>query len=437
MNHLTLRAASAITSTLLLGFASSALAAVHETPGQTCASGTSAVTYAEALQNKTAYCAALGQWSIVRLANGASMDGKGYGCGAKQSDTRGLGSILCKDNAVPPPSGNAQFVKSKTCPGNFVSVTYNDVLADKNKYCALMAVQDIGRLSNMGSLAKSTSGCTLLANDTRDLTASLCKRAENTAYVEVNSNDVGNVGCYKKTNGDPLFQIATIFAANIDYVNGKAALTTNPQTTTLLENNIQTVRNLQKRGIKVVLSILNNHQNAGWSCFADAASSAAFAKEVAAKVNKWGLDGIDIDDEYDACAQHYNDSLVKVVSALRTEMGDKIISKALFADLSNFDPVYNGKKLGDVLTYGQEMTYGASNCLSRVNPYIGKGVAKSKLGVGASTVNTSKSVAQQLNSCVVNNQLGGGMMIFNVAKDSASFLQAIWPTTTVEPNCLK
>lgn len=416
-----------------------ALAGVKEVSGQSCPAGSVAATYAQAVQNKTEYCAALGKWNIVRLANGGSMDGSGYGCGAKQSDSRGLGSILCVDNAVPPTptSGSEQYVAAKTCPGNYVPVSYADAAANKSKYCALLGAQVVARLGNQGSLSGSASNCTLLSNDTRDLPGSLCKRAENTAYVEVNSNDVGNVGCFKKANGDPVFQIATIFAANIDYVNGKATLTTNPQTTDLLENKIQTVRNLQKRGIKVVLSILNNHQNAGWSCFADATSAGAFAKDVVAKVAKYGLDGIDIDDEYDACSQHYNDSLVKVVSALRTELGDKIISKALYADLSNFDPVYNNKKLGDLLTYGQEMTYGSSNCLSRVNPYIAKGVSKAKLGVGASTVYTSKSAAQTLNSCVIKNQLGAGLMVFNLNKDSASYLQAIWPSTTIEPGCLK
>lgn len=417
---------------------SSAVAGVKEVAGQSCPSGTTVVTYQEALQNKTEYCAAVGQWNIVRLANGASMDGKGYGCGAKQSDTRGLGSILCKDNALPPPATSAvQYVAAKACPGDYVAVTYNDALANKTKYCAVLGANVVARLGNLGSLSGSALGCTVQANDTRDLAGSLCKRVENTAYVEVNSNDVGNVGCFKKSNGDPLFQVATIFAANIGYVNGKAALTLNTQTSNLLNNNIQTVRNLQKRGIKVVLSILNDHQNAGWSCFADATTAGAFAKEVAAKVSQYGLDGIAIDDEYDGCAQHYNDSLVKVTSALRTELKDKIISKALFADLANFDPVYNNQKLGDLLTNGHEMTYSASNCTSRVSGYISKGVSKAKLGVGASTVYTSKSAAQQLNNCVVNNQLGGGMMIFNVAKDSAGFLQAIWPTTTVEPNCLK
>lgn len=422
---------------LSVGCAPAATAAVKEVPGQVCPTGWSVATYAQALQNKSEYCAALGTWNITRLANGGSMDGKGYGCGAKQTDNRGLGSILCVDNALPPSDPNVQYVKSKTCPGNYVPLSFADVSANKAKYCSMLGAQDVARLANQASLSGSGGNCTLLNNDSRDLSASLCKRAENTAYVEVNSNDLGNVGCFNKENGDPLFQIATIFAANIGYVNGKAALTTNPQTTDLLENKIETVRNLQKRGIKVVLSILNDHQNAGWSCFADATTAAAFAKEVAAAVARYKLDGIDIDDEYDACGQHYNDSLVKVVSALRAELGDKIISKALFADLSHFDPVYNNKKLGDLLTYGQEMTYQASSCMSRVNPYIAKGVPKAKLGVSASTVLTTPSTAKALNNCVISNQLGGGFMVFNLNKNSGSYLQTIWPSVKVVQSCLK
>ncbi|WP_338848328.1 glycosyl hydrolase family 18 protein [Massilia sp. W12] len=417
--------------------ASPAQAGVSEVNGQSCPAGSSVVSYAQAQQNKTEYCKVLGKWSIVRIANGGSMDGSGYGCGIKASDSRNLGSILCADTQTPTPPPQVQYVKAKTCPGNYVGLSYADVAADKKRYCAMLGAQDVARLSQQASLSGSGGNCTLQQNDARELNSALCKRAENTAYVEVNDHNLGNAGCFNKPNGDPLFQIATIFAANIGFVNGKAALTTNPQTTDLLENNIGIVRNLQKRGIKVVLSILNNHQNAGWSCFADATSASAFAKEVAAAVARYQLDGIDIDDEYDACQAHYNDSLVKVSYALRQELGDKIISKALFADLSNFDPVYNNKRLGDLLTYGQEMSYSSGNCQNRLNSYVGKGVPKAKLGVGASTVLTSGASAKNLNACLSANQFNGGFMIFNLNKNSASYLQSIWPGVKVAPNCLK
>lgn len=41
----------------------------------------------------------LGRWDVVRLAGGGSIDGPGYQCKTRTSDTRSLGHILCSDSA--------------------------------------------------------------------------------------------------------------------------------------------------------------------------------------------------------------------------------------------------------------------------------------------------------------------------------------------------
>lgn len=271
------------------------------------------------------------------------------------------------------------------------------------------------------------------------LAAANAMPVRNTAYVEINDNDLANVGCFRKGNGEPLFQVAMVFAANINAdATGAATIHLNEQVGRLLDDDIHKVRALQAQGIQVVATLLNNHQNAGWACFADDKSAGAFAAAVRQFVDKYGLDGVDIDDEYDACKAHYPDSPVRVATALRDALGGKILSKAMWHDVPHFAPAYRGRRLGDLLSFGLEMSYDApGNCMNRVQAYLDQGVDKRKLGVGASTVYTSARDAAELNRCVAANDLGGGMMIFNLQAGSLPYLQAIWPDATARPGCLR
>jgi hypothetical protein len=112
-------------------------------------------------------------------------------------------------------------------------------------------------------------------------------------YVEVNSNDIREVGKYKLADGHQLFDLAIIFAANINYntSTSKAYLHFNTQVTNVLTNRNTYIKPLQDRGIKVTLSILGNHQGAGFANFPNQAAAQAFAQEVANAVNTYGLDG--------------------------------------------------------------------------------------------------------------------------------------------------
>lgn len=66
--------------------------------GETCPTGYSHVSLSEAadINNRDKLCNILGKWDIARLANGASMDGKGYGCKVRSDEIRGLGHSLCR-----------------------------------------------------------------------------------------------------------------------------------------------------------------------------------------------------------------------------------------------------------------------------------------------------------------------------------------------------
>ena len=259
-----------------------------------------------------------------------------------------------------------------------------------------------------------------------------------TAYVEVNSNSFHNPGCF--TYGSPAkqdFSFAVIFAANINAdANGKPVLFFNPQVqSTLNSGNVAYLRSL---GIKVLLDVLGNHQNAGWGCFTTYAAADSFAIQCANAVTQYGLDGIDIDDEYSVCTTN-SSSLVLAVTALRTRLGtSKYITKALFNDIQYFSATYMGKKAGDILDYGWEMTYGATNYASRLQPYVNAGMPKTKLSIGVDINGTDQTTASQF----VKNNGYAGIMTYNISTTSKTNLSKVTNALFAKPtnltaNCLQ
>ncbi|MEO1233192.1 MAG: hypothetical protein AAFZ18_30280, partial [Myxococcota bacterium] len=100
-----------LTASVLLGAAGPARAdfGFRKLAGQRCPAGLQPVTLAEARSYRRDICRSLGQWDVVRLAGGGSMDGPGYDCRQRARDSRELGHVLCRapgrgrPPAPPPP----------------------------------------------------------------------------------------------------------------------------------------------------------------------------------------------------------------------------------------------------------------------------------------------------------------------------------------------
>jgi hypothetical protein len=119
-------------------------------------------------------------------------------------------------------------------------------------------------------------------------------------YIEVNDENILNAGEYTMaSSGKPFFDVVNIFAANINYNSetGRAYVNCNENVSHVLKNADQFIRPLQAKGIKVVLTILGNHDEAGVSNLSPEAA-ADFARELKSYVDVYGLDGVDFDDEY-------------------------------------------------------------------------------------------------------------------------------------------
>lgn len=226
-------------------------------------------------------------------------------------------------------------------------------------------------------------------------------------YVEVNSNDFANVGKYSLATGQPLFDIGIIFAANINYNTSTQAayLYFNPQVTSVLNNRATTIQPLQAKGIKVLLSILGNHQGAGICNFSSQAAAQAFAQELANAVNNYGLDGIDFDDEYadygvNGTGQPNASSFVYLVTALRSLLPTKIISFYYYGPAAS-RLSYNGVTVGSKVNYSWNAIYGTWSV-----PNV-PGLGPANLGPAAVNItSTSSSTAASLATQTVNNGYG-------------------------------
>jgi len=259
------------------------------------------------------------------------------------------------------------------------------------------------------------------------------------AYVEVNNNSMLNVGKYALAQGGGnVFDIGVIFAANINYDTAakSAYLYFNPNVQNVLDNVSTQVRPLQAKGIKVMLSILGNHQGAGFANFPSRQAAAAFAEQLSDTVTKYGLDGIDFDDEYaeygnNGTGQPNASSFVYLVTALRAAMPTKLIS------LYNIGPA------------ASRLSYGGTDITSKFNyawnPYYGTwgvpNIALPKSGLSPAAVEiaaTSTSTAAGLAQRTVSEGYGVYLTYNLGATDShtyiSSFTKALYGKAAVYTN---
>jgi len=245
-------------------------------------------------------------------------------------------------------------------------------------------------------------------------------------YVEVNSNDMLEVGKYKLANGKQLFDIGIIFAANINYntTTQKAELFFNPQVTSVLNNRATKIKPLQDKGIKVMLSVLGNHQGAGFANFPNQAAAQEFAQKLSDAVTTYGLDGIDFDDEYseygnNGTGQPNSSSFVYLVTALRQLMPNKIISfYNIGPSASNLS--YNGVTVGSKVNYAWNPYYGTYSA-----PNI-PGLTKSQLGPAATDIQATGVSTATANATRTVKDGYGVYLYYNLTStNKATYLSSI------------
>lgn len=118
--------------------------------------------------------------------------------------------------------------------------------------------------------------------------------------IEVNgTNPLNTMTFTLQGSGKPLFDAVILFSSNINYDANtqKVYVYNNENVQAVLDNTDKYLKPLKERGIKVILSILGNHDRAGVANLSDA-NAKIFAQEVKAMCDQYGLDGVMLDDEY-------------------------------------------------------------------------------------------------------------------------------------------
>lgn len=180
---------------------------------------------------------------------------------------------------------------------------------------------------------------------------------------------------YRLPNGAPQTNVVFLFNATFTGTpqNFKPPYISIPdgllQQMTLQPGQRQTnVQYLQSMGIKVLLSVLgyniDGKPGMGWDGV-PASENAKFAQWMKTEViDKYGLDGIDIDNEFSNLPEN-KPAFMNTVGYLRASLSGRLLSKALWQDEDYFlMPVSPGvpnagKYLARLLDFGCTMSYGS------------------------------------------------------------------------------
>lgn len=152
-------------------------------------------------------------------------------------------------------------------------------------------------------MAVVKSGAAKFATDTKRVNYIVMKANPRTTkqvvYLEVNDCNPLNILEYNLTDGTPFFDAVILFAANINYdaANDVVYLHNNPNVQALLDETETYIQPLRKKGIKVYLGLLGNHDAAGLAQLSDWGAH-EWAQEVAEACRVYKLDGVNLDDEY-------------------------------------------------------------------------------------------------------------------------------------------
>ncbi|MCK8521000.1 glycosyl hydrolase family 18 protein [Aquimarina sp. D1M17] len=248
-------------------------------------------------------------------------------------------------------------------------------------------------------------------------------------YIEVNNQKMQNAGAYTLPNGKPMIDIAVIFAANINYhtQNGRThKLSMNPNVRRVLNNRNNTIKPLQRKGIKVLLSILGNHQAVGIANFPTRAEARRFAKEVANVVKNNGLDGVDLDDEFAKYGSIpgrpaiNRNSFIWLLQELRAAMpSNKIITYYRIGE-STSQMQSQGKRAGQFLDFAFQPFYGS---YANINvPGLGK---RKKAAAAVDVTRTAASTARDFANRTKRDRYGAFVMYNLDGVNRESYLNGI------------
>lgn len=234
-----------------------------------------------------------------------------------------------------------------------MTVTGAEELEPGKKYLVPVAV------TAEGVTFKQTH-CVYLIEDMRSLPD--CNKGEDLPkgflFFEVNDANPLNALAFELENGKLLWDVICLFSGNINHHSERNApyLKCNPQVQFLLDNNDTYLQPLRKRGMKVIMGVLGNHDQAGVAQLS-AIGARVFAEELAHVCEVYNLDGVCYDDEYskapDLSNPCYTNSSSAAAARLHYEtkraMPDKLVVAYSYSscNISGFPTEIEGQDISE------------------------------------------------------------------------------------------
>lgn len=146
--------------------------------------------------------------------------------------------------------------------------------------------------------------------------------------LEVNNTNPLQTQNYRlKKANKYLFDAVILFSSNINYSKKEDVvyIHNNENVQPILNNYEHYIKPLQDKGIKVLLSLLGNHDGSGLANLGPERSK-AFAQAIADTLNKYNLDGVFFDDEY----SEYNKNLYATYTGFETSASYESASRLAY-----------------------------------------------------------------------------------------------------------
>lgn len=213
-------------------------------------------------------------------------------------------------------------------------------------------------------------------------------------YFEVNDVNPLNALACELEDGRLIWDVVVLFAANINHhaEEDRPYIQCNPNVQFLLDNNETYLQPLRKRGIKVLLGILGNHDQAGVAQLSEKGAK-IFAAEVAHYCEAYNLDGVNYDDEYSTypdtshpCyAQPGGAAAARLCYETKQAMPDKLVT---------------------VFSYGYMSLYSMSSVIDDTD--IARWCDVAVANYGGTTAPAGEMTMKACSGCSTEFNLGGG-----------------------------